>query len=484
MEALDNLTEKELIELEELLEAQAADGLDNINLYDWQKRFISATATHRQCLLMAANRVGKTYTGCYIDAVHLTGRYPDWWDGHRYDHPPLYWILGYSGDKCRDLLQQAIFGAYSNKIFTGALITNDQIIDSIGGAIPRLTQQVNVRWIGQNGDEGVSTCQFKSYSQGQHALMGDGVDGYHIDEEPKDDKIWPQVLTRTATGDNGRGGRGILTFTPENGRTELVTKFMDEPGPGQYIQNATWADAPHITEEIKVELLSAFPTYQHAMRSSGMPLMGVGLVFEMDVDELSVEPFQVPQHWFVLNAMDFGWDHPQAHIQMVEDRDSGTIYITNAWKMSKKQPFEAWHCVKNWAEDVPTAWPADGYHTEKGSAKQQKSYYEDEGWSMLGENAAWEDGGVGVEASITAMNNLMSTGRFKVFSNLSEVFDEIRQYHTRSGKDGKIEIVKVKDDFIDAIRYAYMMRRHSIRICDIGQDYYGVESSAKPDDGH
>jgi len=28
------------------------------------------------------------------------------------------------------------------------------------------------------------------------------------------------------------------------------------------------------------------------------------------------------------------------------------------------------------------------------------------------------------------------------------------------------------------------MRRHSIRICDIGQDYYGVESSAKPDDGH
>jgi len=220
------------------------------------------------------------------------------------------------------------------------------------------------------------------------------------------------------------------------------------------------------------------------MRTSGMPLMGVGLVFEMDVDELSVEPFQVPQHWFVLNAMDFGWDHPQAHIQMVEDRDSGTIYITNAWKMSKKQPFEAWHCVKNWAEDVPTAWPADGYHTEKGSAKQQKSYYEDEGWSMLGENAAWEDGGVGVEAGITAMNNLMSTGRFKVFSNLSEVFDEIRQYHTRSGKDGKIEIVKVKDDFIDAIRYAYMMRRHSIRICDIGQDYYGVESSAKPDDGH
>ncbi len=58
--------------------------------------------------------------------------------------------------------------------------------------------------------------------------MGDVVDWYHIDEEPKDKTIVPQVQTRTANGDGGKGGRGILTFTPENGRTELVVKFMDE----------------------------------------------------------------------------------------------------------------------------------------------------------------------------------------------------------------------------------------------------------------
>lgn len=59
--------------------------------------------------------------------------------------------------------------------------------------------------------------------------MGDSVDWFHIDEEPKDPTIYPQVLTRTATGDRGRGGRGILTFTPENGRTDLVISFMDSP---------------------------------------------------------------------------------------------------------------------------------------------------------------------------------------------------------------------------------------------------------------
>ena len=35
-----------------------------------------------------------------------------------------------------------------------------------------------------------------------------------------DQTIRPQVLTRTINGDRGKGGRGIYTFTPENGRTD------------------------------------------------------------------------------------------------------------------------------------------------------------------------------------------------------------------------------------------------------------------------
>ena len=484
MQALDSLTDNELIELEELLELQLADGLDNIKLYDWQKRFISATASNRQCLLMAANRVGKTYTGCYIDAVHATGRYPDWWEGYRFDHAPLIWCLGYSGDKCRDLLQNAIFGAYSSGTFAGGLITNDQVLDAVGGAIPRLAQQVDVRWVGSNGEEGVTILQFKSYSQGQHALMGDGVDWYHIDEEPKDQTIWPQVLTRTASGDKGKGGRGILTFTPENGKTELVCKFMDDPSQGQYLQTATWADAPHLNDEIKEEILAAYPAYQRDMRSKGIPLMGSGLIFEVDESEIKIDPFEIPQYWFIINGMDFGWDHPQSHVQLVEDRDTGTIYVVNAWKASKKQPFEAWHCVKGWAEHIPTAWPHDGLQHEKGSAKQQQSYYRDEGWDMLDEQATWPDGGNGVWAGLMEFNNLMSSGKFKIFSNLFEVFDEVRQYHTKTTAGGKIEIVKTNDDIIDAIRYAYMMRRHAIRICDINQESYANQRAARPHDGY
>jgi phage terminase large subunit-like protein len=407
-----------------------------------------------------------------MDAIHATGRYPEWWTGYRFTHAPLIWCLGYSGDKCRDLLQQAIFGAYSSGSFSGGLITGDLIEDAIGGAIPRLAQQVNVKWKGPNGEEGTTVLQFKSYSQGQHALMGDGVDWYHIDEEPKDATIWPQVLTRTASGDNGKGGRGILTFTPENGKTELVTKFMDEPSKGQYLQTATWDDAPHLSDEIKEEILSAYPVYQREMRTKGVPLMGAGLIYEVSEDDIKCDPFEVPDYWFVINGMDFGWDHPQAHIQLVWDRDADCFYLINAFKKSKIQPFEAWHVVKPWATNVPTAWPHDGLQTEKGSAKQQKDYYKEEGFNMLPDHATWEDGGNGVWAGIMELNNLMKTGRFKIVSTLTDVFEEIRQYHTKTTADGKSVIVKVKEDLLDAIRYAYMMRRYAIRVCDLYPEQY------------
>ena len=49
-------------------------------------------------------------------------------------------------------------------------------------------------------------------------------------------------------------------------------------------------------------------------------------------------------------------------------------------------------------------------------------------------------------------------GTFKVFANLSEVFEEKRLYH----RDKKGHIVKKRDDLLSAIRYAYMMARFSV----------------------
>jgi hypothetical protein len=45
-------------------------------LYPWQREFNANTAAYFQVCLIAANRIGKTYTGTYIDAVHALGDYP------------------------------------------------------------------------------------------------------------------------------------------------------------------------------------------------------------------------------------------------------------------------------------------------------------------------------------------------------------------------------------------------------------------------
>jgi hypothetical protein len=288
--------------------------------------------------------------------------------------------------------------------------------------------------------------------------MGDDVDWYHIDEEPRDAAIFPQVLVRTASGDKGRGGRGILTFTPENGRTDLVIQFMDTPSRAQFCMQKGWDDAPHLNAQVKEDLLASFPAHQRDMRTKGIPMLGHGRIYDLPEDEITCRSFEIPRHWAIIDGMDFGWDHPQAHIQLAWDRDNDAFYVTRAWKKSHAQPIEAWGAVKVWATNVPTAWPADGLQTEKGSAKETKKYYVEAGFKMLAEHATWPDGGNGVEVGVMEIRDLMAKGKFKVFEGLRDVFDEFLQYH----RDENGKIYKVKEDLLDAIRYAYMMRRFAV----------------------
>ena len=431
-------------------------------LYQWQTDFIADTDNYSQVCLIAANRIGKTYTGTYIDAIHALGEYPDAWQGHRFNHAPLIWCLGYSGEKIRDLLQSPIVGKKNGDTFFGGLIPPDRITgyESMAGT-PNAIRTAFVK----HSSGGTSRIQFWSYSQGQHALMGDDVDWFHIDEEPEDSEIFPQVLVRTATGDKGNGGRGILTFTPENGRTDLVIQFMDTPSPAQKCMQKGWDDAPHLSEKVKTELLASFPAHQREMRTKGIPMLGHGRIYDIGEDDITCQPFAIPPHWFVIDGMDFGYDHPQAQIQLVWDKDGDVFYLTRAWKRSQVSPIVAWGAVKSWAEGVPTAWPSDGLQTEKGSGKQQKAYYSEAGFKMLYEHATWPDGSNSVEAGLFELRDLMIAGKFKVFAGLRDFFDEFLQYH----RDPNGKINKARDDILDAVRYAYMMRRFAVALGTVGK---------------
>src|SRR5437879_510953 len=64
-------------------------------LYAKHMEFFANGATHEERCALGANRVGKTETiGGYEMVLHLTGEYPPWWNGRRFENPIDAWCAG------------------------------------------------------------------------------------------------------------------------------------------------------------------------------------------------------------------------------------------------------------------------------------------------------------------------------------------------------------------------------------------------------
>lgn len=222
----------------------------------------------------------------------------------------------------------------------------------------------------------------------------------------------------------------------------------------KYLVMAGWDDVPHLSEKTKRELLESTPAHLRDARSKGIPTLGSGAIFPVDENSIKVAPFQIPSFWPRINGLDFGWDHPTAVASCVWDRDNDVFYVVNGYKRSEAVPAIVVAAVKPWGDWIPVAWPHDGLQHDKGSGEQLASQYKKAGLAMLKERATFDDGTNGVEAGLMDMLERMETGRFKVFSTVTEWFDEFRLYHRKDGK-----VVKEFDDLISASRYALMMKR-------------------------
>ncbi|SBT10672.1 Large terminase protein (fragment) [Candidatus Propionivibrio aalborgensis] len=231
------------------------------------------------------------------------------------------------------------------------------------------------------------------------------------------------------------------------------------------IISMTIDDAEHYTPEQRAAIIASYPEHERDARAKGIPTLGSGRIFPIDEDSIKVDPFKIPAHWPRINGIDFGWDHPSAGVQCAWDRDSDVFYIIKAHRASQQTPVLFAPAVKAWGSWVPTAWPHDGLQTDKGSGLQLALQYAEAGLKMLKDKATHApkagqpegSGGNGVEAGLMEMLDRMQTGRFKVFSNLDDWFQEFRLYHRKDGR-----VVKEFDDLISATRYALMMKRKAV----------------------
>ena len=454
------------LELAQLLEAyergRNTDRLKHYKPYPFQLAFHNAvgyqtTTPADQKALQAANQVGKTFCGGMDMAIHLTGKYPDWWKGRVFKKPVAALAGGLTNESLRDLGQKELFGdpADDNQIGMGAIP-----LDCVGditrkAGVPNAFDNVLVKHV----SGGSSKISFRAYEQGAKKHMGVRIDVGWMDEEPPED-----VYSQYIRGTLATQGILSLTYTPEEGVTKVVYGFMNELKPGQALIRATWDDAPHMDHSRREQLLLAIPAHQREMRSKGIPLRGSGLVYAVPEEDITCDPIEIPTHWPRVCAVDFGIDHGFAAVWFAWDRDRDVAYVIDAYKAAGEKMSEHVSQLNRRGHWIPICWPHDGLNREKSSGKPLAESYRTEGANLWHEpfsnpptpGVDEGKGGNSVEFGVEHILNRMQTGRFKVFKHLAPWFMEWRDYHRDDGK-----IVKLYDDLMDATRYACLSLRHA-----------------------
>lgn len=397
--------------------------------------------THKERCMLAANRVGKTETvGGYELVMHLTGLYPDWWEGYRFDKQINAWAAGDTSKTVRDIIQFKLLGetgSHGTGLIPGELIQRITTKQGIADAV----EDIYVKHV----SGGVSRVTLKSYDQRREAFQGTEQKVIWLDEEPPLD-IYTECLTRLMT----TNGLMMCTFTPLMGISDVVKLFLptgdasDRLDGHRAVVMATWDDAPHLSKDQKEMLWSSIPPYQRDARSKGIPQLGSGAIYPVPESEIVVAPFEIPDYWPRVYGLDVGWNRT-ACIWAAIDRDSGSIYLYSEHYQGHAEPSihaSAIQARGKWINGVID--PAARGRSQIDGDQLLQNYRD------LGLNIRKADNTV--EAGIYNVWQGLSSGRIKVFNTLRSWLSEFRIYR----RDEKGKIIKQDDHLMDATRYLIM----------------------------
>ena len=248
--------------------------------FEHQRKFFVTTTDRRG--ILAANRIGKTVSTCYETALHLTGLYPDWWQGKRFDKPITAMVAGESWGQVALVLQAELLGSSDVKIR-----------EQLGtGAIPRdcirfdtmRSDGANAMGVEIKHTSGANSyLLFANYTQEVRQMQGFKLNLAVFDEQPPDD-FFSEIVTRTATTQ----GQVLCSFTPLKGLNGLVSKFWNREEGYDFIRVA-WSDVPEydpwgepfLLQSTRAQLERDYLPHEREARIAGKPIMGQGAVFQI-----------------------------------------------------------------------------------------------------------------------------------------------------------------------------------------------------------
>lgn len=435
------------VNIEEFAGALKRDVQENYFYYTphtKQALFHEAGKEAKERLFLAGNRTGKTFGACVEVVMHLTGRYPEWWQGYRYTHPIDAWVASNTSQTTRDILQHQY---YLGQAGSAGMIPDHLILKS--SKQPGVPDAIDTLFV-KHITGGTSTLGFKSYDQGRTKFQGTKKHLIHFDEEPPR-SVYHEALLRTM-GTGKHHGMLLLTMTPKLGLTEMVLSFIEDRLPevsqnNKFYVQATWADNPYLQEDEKTRLRASLKPHEVEAVEKGIPSLGIGLVYPVPESHVVTKPFPIPDHWPRVYGLDFGWSNPTAALFAAHDRDNDILYCYSEYAQSEKTPEQHVTALTgreaNW---IPGVYDPAGKISSQKDGQNLIALYREAGLRYLSkaDNAK--------EKGIMKVLQRMQNGGLKIFSTLSQTLTEFRMY----ARDDKGIPKKSNDHLMDCLRYIVM----------------------------
>lgn len=422
--------------------------------------FHNAGLTAVERLFLAGNRTGKTFAALMELGFHLTGYYPNWYEGYRIPFAPTVWSCAISLDKVSSVLQKGLFGDVTNGhkgIIHNSLVVRDKITK-----IKNTYHTIPIKHISGNH----SLLEFKTFLQGESSFQSNRLHFIHGDEQMPYD-VYIECLARLMDVDGKGQGKIAVTAYPSGGVDQLVAHFMhrrelieknglkqeemyiippEEIINRKFYMHASWDDNPHLTEETKETMRKAYKPHELEAREKGIPTIGEGMVYQIPESVFVIDPINIPSHFSCFNGMDVGWEDPTAVVMMAHDRENDVIYVYKEYKLNHQTPETHASLLApqglNW---IPTICdPASNMRSQ------------DEGVTILSKYRA---AGIPLikgkrtrETSIQEIMQRINTDRFKIFSNCRKLLDEWRVY----SRDINGKVINGNDHLMNALEYGIL----------------------------
>jgi len=434
--------------------------------FEHQKRFFLTNQSQRRGIL-AANRIGKTVSTCYETAMHLTGLYPEWWQGHRFTAAITAMTAGEGWQQVAMVLQNELLGTQDVKIRdaigTGAIPRSAIIFDTMRSDGANAIG-VEIRHV--SGEK--SYLLFANYTQEVRQMQGFKLNLAVFDEQPPDE-FFSEIVTRTATTQ----GVVMCSFTPLKGLNGLVSKFWNREEGYDFVRVA-WEDVPEydpwgepfLLRETRQQLERDYLPHEREARIAGRPVMGKGAVFQI-------------RQWptYLTTEINF---REQPNIHRVISLDLGLVTDRTVISLLYWDPYEqeAWlhrqicvsgteeanplnyinHLLRPEVFGCPIVLPADAntqgrYTMSSQSLRELFERYELNIYSKAIMNPADSQGRVTNHKSygVNVMRQMLELGTLHINENCQDFLREAQNYYV--DPQGRFSD---PDDCIDSARYGIL----------------------------